>query len=40
MRSEQETNRAVGLYSNMIRRICLYHLKGSADTEDVFKMSF
>lgn len=40
MRSEQETNRAIGLYSNIIRRICLYHLKSGADTEDVFQNVF
>lgn len=40
MRSEQETNQAIALYSNMIRRICLYHLKNSADTEDVFQNVF
>lgn len=40
MRNEQETNRAVALYSNMIRRICFYHLKGNADTEDVFQNVF
>ena len=40
MRTEQETNRAIELYSDMIRRICLYHLKNSADTEDVFQNVF
>lgn len=40
MRSEIETNHAIERYSNMIRRICLYHLKNSADTEDVFQMVF
>lgn len=40
MRSEQETNRAVTLYANMIRRVCLYHLKSAADTEDVFQNVF
>lgn len=40
MRSEEETKQAVERYSNMIRRICLYHLKGSADTEDVFQTVF
>lgn len=40
MRSEQETNRAISLYSNMIRRICFYHLKDGADTEDVFQNVF
>ena len=40
MRSEQETGRAIDLYSNMIRRICFYHLKNGADTEDVFQNVF
>lgn len=40
MRSEQEISRALELYSNMIRRICFYHLKDSADTEDVFQNVF
>lgn len=40
MRSDQETNQAIELYSGMIRRICLYHLKNSADTEDVFQNVF
>ncbi len=40
MRSEEETNQAVELYSDMIRRICLYHLKNAADTEDVFQTVF
>ena len=40
MRSEQETHRAIETYSDMIRRICFYHLKGSADTEDVFQNVF
>lgn len=40
MRSETETNHAIERYSDMIRRICLYHLKNSADTEDVFQMVF
>ena len=40
MRTEQETDAAVRQYSNMIRRICLYHLKNHADTEDVFQNVF
>ena len=40
MRSEVEVNRAVEEYSDMIRRICLYHLKNEADTEDVFQTVF
>lgn len=40
MRSEFEVNRAVEQYSDMIQRICLYHLKNNADTEDVFQTVF
>lgn len=40
MRSEFEVDRAVGQYSDMIKRICLYHLKNVADTEDVFQTVF
>ncbi len=40
MRSEQEVNRAVGTYSNMIRRLCMIHLKNHADTEDIFQTVF
>lgn len=40
MRSEFEVNRAVEQYSDMIKRICLYHLKNAADTEDVFQAVF
>lgn len=40
MRSELEINRAVDLYADMIRRICICHLKNGADTEDVFQTVF
>lgn len=40
MRSEFEVNRAVERYADMIRRICLYHLKSVADTEDIFQTVF
>lgn len=40
MRSEQEVNRAVETYSNMIRRLCTIHLKNHADTEDIFQTVF
>lgn len=40
MRSEQEVNQAVELYADMIRRICFYHLKNYADTEDIFQTVF
>lgn len=40
MRSEQETNRAIELYADTVRRICLIHLKNHADTEDIFQNVF
>ncbi|MDD2973083.1 MAG: RNA polymerase sigma factor [Lachnospiraceae bacterium] len=40
MKSEEDTNRAMDQYANMIRRICRYHLKNAADTEDVFQNVF
>ena len=40
MRSEEEVNRAVETYADMVRRICFYHLKNEADTEDVFQNFF
>lgn len=40
MRSEEEANRALEKYSDMIRRICMVNLKNYADTEDVFQTVF
>lgn len=40
MRGEQEVNRAIEAYGNLIRRICLIHLKNHADTEDIFRTVF
>ena len=40
MRSETEVNRAVEEYADMVRRVCFYHLKNQADTEDVFQNVF
>ena len=40
MRSEAEMNRAVDEYADMIKRVCFYHLKNQADTEDVFQNVF
>ena len=37
MRSEQEANRAIELYADTVRRICMLHLKNLADTEDIFQ---
>lgn len=40
MRSEQEVNRAVERHSDMVRRLCMIHLKNYADTEDIFQNVF
>ena len=40
MRNEKEVNRAVEEYSDMIRRLCMIHLKNYADTEDIFQTVF
>lgn len=40
MRSEAEINRVVDEYADMVKRVCFYHLKNKADTEDVFQNVF
>lgn len=40
MRSEQEVNRAIQQYSDIVRRLCMIHLKNYADTEDIFQTVF
>ncbi len=40
MRSEQEVNRAIERYADMIRRLCMIYLKSYADTEDIFQTVF
>ncbi len=40
MHSAEETNRAIDRYGDMIRRICMVHLKNYADTEDIFQTVF
>ena len=40
MRSEEDANRAVDLYGDTVRRICMIHLKNIADTEDIFQTVF
>ncbi|MDO4547822.1 MAG: sigma-70 family RNA polymerase sigma factor [Clostridia bacterium] len=40
MRSEAEVNRAVDLYADTVRRICLVHLKNNSDMEDIFQTVF
>ena len=40
MRSESEVNRAIENYADMVRRLCMVHLKNYADTEDIFQTVF
>lgn len=40
MRPEYEVERAVEEYSDMVRRICLLHLKNYSDSEDIFQTVF
>ena len=37
MKSEEDLNRAMEAYADMVRRICFLHLKNKYDTEDVFQ---
>ena len=40
MRSEQEVNAAIDRYADMVRRLCMIHLKNHADAEDIFQTVF
>ena len=40
MRSEQEAARAIELYADTVRRICMLQLKSNSDTEDIFQNVF
>ena len=40
MRSEWEANRAIDRYADLVRRVCMFHLKNHADTEDIFQTVF
>ena len=40
MRTEQEVNRAIEQYSDMILRLCTVYLKNAQDAEDVFQNVF
>lgn len=40
MKGEQDVNQVVEQYSDMIRRLCMIHLKNYADTEDIFQTVF
>lgn len=40
MRSEQEVNRAIEQYADMVFRLCMVKLKSNADAEDIFQNVF
>lgn len=40
MRSESEVTIAIQNYSDLVRRLCMIHLKSYADTEDIFQTVF
>lgn len=40
MRTEQEADRAIEMYSDTVRKICMLHLKNESDTEDIFQTVF
>ena len=40
MRTEADVNQTIDLYGDMVRRICLCHLKSPDDAEDVFQNTF
>lgn len=37
MRGEEECERAIDRYADMVRRICLVHLRNAEETEDIFQ---
>lgn len=40
MRSEQEVNRAIAQYADLVFRLCMVSLKNNADAEDAFQTIF
>lgn len=40
MRTEEELNQAIATYADMVKRICMVHLKNKADMEDIFQNVF
>ena len=40
MRSEWEANRAIDRYADLVRRVCMIHMKNHVDTEDIFQTVF
>ena len=40
MRSSEEVNKAIDLYADTVRRLCMIYLKSYDDTEDIFQNVF
>lgn len=40
MRSSEEVDRAIDLYADTVRRLCMLYLKSYSDTEDIFQNVF
>ena len=40
MRSEDEINQAIETYADLVRRLCMLHLKNEQDSEDIFQEVF
>ena len=40
MQSEYEVNAAVERYADTVKRLCMVHLRNTADTEDIFQTVF
>ena len=40
MRSEDEINRVIEEYADLVRRLCMLHLKSVQDSEDIFQEVF
>lgn len=40
MKSEEEAIQAIERYADMVKRICMLHLKNEQDTEDIFQTVF
>ena len=40
MRTEQEVNRVISLYSDTVKRLCVIRLKNYDDTQDIFQNVF
>ena len=40
MRREEEVTQAIHEYADMVKRICMIHVKNETDTEDIFQTVF